>query len=278
MPETFTAQRQALGDAYLGDTKAAKALFSDPTTFDQRVISLLSGLGQGVDSPLPSAISGQDIAAFMRALDPLDNAKRVNILNYLLNTFSLQSFPISAYLNNKAMLYGVSASGNVDLFSVNKNVFQIFGFNCIRDISVGGNSTLNGIDYRARYSFSMNARINPGDIPFTLTSSNQCVYISVPLVRFPADFFGANNFRLDQILVSLDVDDSNPRIFFSAHFEYLGSDLSTKIETHYGYFRSNNGSLDFVFPDLLWRDFLAHSSLAKSRICFDFTLSAGLTL
>ena len=275
---TLVPIREALAEAYLGDTKVAKLLFSDPSTFDQRLVSLLQGLGQDIETPLPSAITTEDIAAVMRALDPLDNAKRVNILNYLLNAFSRQSFPISAYLNNKAMLYGVSSSGNVDLFAVNQYAFQIFGFNCIRDISVGSNSTPNGVDYRARYSFSMNARINPGDMPFTLTSSNQCVYISVPLDRFPADFFGANNFRLEQILVSLDVYDSNPRIFFSAHFEYLGSDLSTKIETHYGYFRLNNSSLDFVFPDLLWRDFLAYSSLVKSRICFDFTLSAGLTL
>jgi len=111
MPETFTAQRQALGDAYLGDTKAAKALFTDPKTFDQRVISLLSGLGQGVDSPLPSAITTEYIAAVMRALDSTlpsaisgqdirevlatldstDNANRVALLQKILASVTSQA-------------------------------------------------------------------------------------------------------------------------------------------------------------------------------------------
>jgi len=105
MPETFTAQRQALGDAYLGDTKAAKTLFSDPTTFDQRVISLLSGLGQGVDSPLPSAITTEDIAAVMRALDSTDNANRVALLQKILAPVTSQAITYDTVnLNSSAFV------------------------------------------------------------------------------------------------------------------------------------------------------------------------------
>jgi len=105
MPETFTAQRQALGDAYLGDTKAAKALFSDPTTFDQRVISLLSGLGQGVDSPLPSAISGQDIREVLAALDSADNANRVALLQKILAPVTSQAITYDTVnLNSSAFV------------------------------------------------------------------------------------------------------------------------------------------------------------------------------
>lgn len=116
MPETFTAQRQALGDAYLGDTKAAKALFSDPTTFDQRVISLLSGLGQGVDSPLPSAISGQDIREVLAALGSTDNAKRVALLQKIL-----------APVTSQAITYDCTSNLNSNAFVARFN-FETTGF------------------------------------------------------------------------------------------------------------------------------------------------------
>ena len=65
---TLVPIREALVEAYLGDTKVAKPLFSDPSTFDQRLVSLLQGLGQDIESPLASAITTADIASVMRGV------------------------------------------------------------------------------------------------------------------------------------------------------------------------------------------------------------------
>lgn len=76
----YKSIRTALAAAYLGDTKLAKAIFGTPSTFDDRLISLLSGLGQAVDTPANTAISGADIKAALAAVDPISSANRVSAL------------------------------------------------------------------------------------------------------------------------------------------------------------------------------------------------------
>ena len=84
MAGELVPMRQAMGEAYLGDTVMAKQLFASPATFDQRVISLLSGLGQAAETPTAQAISGDNIKAVMAALDLTDNAKRIAIIQHLI--------------------------------------------------------------------------------------------------------------------------------------------------------------------------------------------------
>ena len=87
MADELVPMRQAMGEAYLGDTVMAKQLFASPATFDQRVISLLSGLGQAAETPTAQAISGDNIKAVMAALDLTDNAKRVALVQQLIARF-----------------------------------------------------------------------------------------------------------------------------------------------------------------------------------------------
>ena len=77
MPETLVPIRNALAEAYMGDTKVALPLFGSPATFDQRVIEMLTGLGQHVDVRQPSAISTADIAEFLRSIHADNNAERI---------------------------------------------------------------------------------------------------------------------------------------------------------------------------------------------------------
>ena len=88
MADELVPMRQAMGEAYLGDTVMAKQLFASPATFDQRVISLLSGLGQAAETPTAQAISGDNIKAVMAALDLTDNAKRIQIIHNLISLAS----------------------------------------------------------------------------------------------------------------------------------------------------------------------------------------------
>ena len=83
MADELVPMRQAMGEAYIGDTIMAKQLFASPATFDQRVISLLSGLGQAAETPTAQAISGDNIKAVMAALDLTDNARRVALVEEL---------------------------------------------------------------------------------------------------------------------------------------------------------------------------------------------------
>lgn len=87
MADELVPMRQAMGEAYIGDTIMAKQLFASPATFDQRVISLLSGLGQAAETPTAQAISGDNIKAVMAALDLTDNAKRVALVQQLIARF-----------------------------------------------------------------------------------------------------------------------------------------------------------------------------------------------
>lgn len=77
MPTTYTPIRTALNEAYFGDTALARLLFADPSTFDARVISLLSGLGLNVDTPANTAITTADIKALFASLHATDNAQRI---------------------------------------------------------------------------------------------------------------------------------------------------------------------------------------------------------
>ena len=77
MPTTYTPIRTALNEAYFGDTALARLLFADPSTFDARVIALLSGLGLNVDAPANTAITTADIKALFASLHATDNAQRI---------------------------------------------------------------------------------------------------------------------------------------------------------------------------------------------------------
>lgn len=96
MADELVPMRQAMGEAYIGDTIMAKQLFASPATFDQRVISLLSGLGQAAETPTAQAISGDDLKAVMGALHPTDNAQRLALIDRLIerNSSQYESFLI----------------------------------------------------------------------------------------------------------------------------------------------------------------------------------------
>lgn len=79
----YKSIRAALAGTYLGDTKLAKALFASPATFDDRLISFLTGLGQAVETPANTSISGADIKAALAALDSTSNSNRVTLLQNL---------------------------------------------------------------------------------------------------------------------------------------------------------------------------------------------------
>jgi hypothetical protein len=80
LTQIFKAIRTALGSTYLGDSKLAKALFAAPSTFDDRVISLLQGLGQTAETPANTSISGADIKACLAAIHATSNADRIAAL------------------------------------------------------------------------------------------------------------------------------------------------------------------------------------------------------
>ena len=88
---SYTPQRQALAEAFLGDTMLAKALFASPQTFDQRILSLLQGLGQLDEVLLANAISGNDLAGLLREIAPTDQAARIawiqSVKSFMLNDY-----------------------------------------------------------------------------------------------------------------------------------------------------------------------------------------------
>ena len=127
MAETLVPLRNALAEAYMGDTKVVKDLFSSHETFDQRIVEILTGLGQHVDTPLPSAISGDDLKAVMAALDAQDNSNRVSIINSLKSlvsgssrsfTYDAGTLNLSNALSNvgKCFLHVKSVNGGLDRF------------------------------------------------------------------------------------------------------------------------------------------------------------------
>ena len=83
MAETLVPLRNALAEAYMGDTKVVKDLFSSHETFDQRIVEILTGLGQHVDVRQPSAISTEQIRQFMAAFHGSDNAQRIALVEEL---------------------------------------------------------------------------------------------------------------------------------------------------------------------------------------------------
>lgn len=95
MPETLVPIRNALAEAYMGDTKLALPLFGSPATFDQRVIEMLTGLGQHVDVRQPSAISTADIAECLRALNAENQAYRVALMNFFARSFATTAGQVS---------------------------------------------------------------------------------------------------------------------------------------------------------------------------------------
>lgn len=88
MPDTLTPIQTALAEAFMGNTQSAKDLFpGSPQTFDARLIALLQGLGQLDETILPGAISGEDVAEFLRAFDATNQAQRLLEIARLRNNF-----------------------------------------------------------------------------------------------------------------------------------------------------------------------------------------------
>ena len=164
MADELVPMRQAMGEAYIGDTIMAKLLFASPATFDQRVISLLSGLGQAAETPTAQAISGDDLKAVMTALDAQDNSKRVKILELLAG----------------------SSSSNVDLASASTDSAPIAGY-ATQPLSVVAPSSRIAIS-RALKTFTLDAYLQfsraalPSGSPIF---NSQTVSIAFPASSLP---------------------------------------------------------------------------------------------
>jgi hypothetical protein len=80
------SMRQAMGEAYIGDTIMAKQLLPLPPR-STSVSSVCSLAWPGRRDPTAQAISGDNIKAVMAALDLTDNAKRVALVQQLIARF-----------------------------------------------------------------------------------------------------------------------------------------------------------------------------------------------
>lgn len=129
MPETLVPLRNALAEAYMGDTKLALPLFGSPATFDQRVIEMLTGLGQHVDVRQPSAISTADIAECLRALNAENQVYRAALMAALSRSF-YGKIPTSSISFFSEILDGIdppafsSYSDNTTFFTVSKALYS----------------------------------------------------------------------------------------------------------------------------------------------------------
>lgn len=113
MPETLVPIRNALAEAYMGDTKLALPLFGSPATFDQRVIEMLMGLGQHVDVPASESITTEEIRLLLRLLGA-SHVDRVSGLNSLI-----------ALKNKVAILESYSVQKRIPL--TGPNSLKLFG-------------------------------------------------------------------------------------------------------------------------------------------------------
>jgi len=119
MPETLVPLRNALAEAYMGDTKLARPLFGSPATFDQRVIEMLTGLGQHVDVPASESITTEEIRLLLRLLGA-SHVDRVSGLNSLIalkgRVSTLESYSSQKRIPltgpNSLKLFGAISSGS----------------------------------------------------------------------------------------------------------------------------------------------------------------------
>lgn len=169
MADELVPMRQAMGEAYLGDTVMAKQLFASPATFDQRVISLLSGLGQAAETPTAQAISGDNIKAVMAALDLTDNAKRIQIIHNLISLASSNPQLSSELVGEVGNLSSLKLNAFGDISrelsavgfhcSVRRYGFGPFGFDLRANFqplidSYGTNATAQKLSFAFRVPYS----------------------------------------------------------------------------------------------------------------------------
>lgn len=141
MAETLVPIRNALAETYMGDTKVVKDLFSSHETYDQRMVEILTGLGQHVDVRQPSAISTADIAECLRALNAENQVYRAALMAALSRSF-----------------YGKIPTSSISFFS---NILD--GIDRPAFSSYSDDSAYTGTFFavsKALYSFSITARLS----------------------------------------------------------------------------------------------------------------------
>lgn len=141
MPETLVPLRNALAEAYMGDTKVVKDLFSSHETYDQRMVEILTGLGQHVDVRQPSAISTADIAECLRALNAENQVYRAALMAALSRSF-----------------YGKIPTSSISFFSKILDGIYPPAFSSYSDDSAY-TGTFFAVS-KALYSFSITARLS----------------------------------------------------------------------------------------------------------------------
>ena len=283
MPDpTFTPIRSALADAYLGDTKLARSMFSsDPTLFDQRLLSLLSGLGQGVPSPLPSAISGDDLKAAMAALDPADNGRRIQILSMLAGAYSAGALYLPCYLNHSIVLHGFTAAG-ADVAPSDDEIIQYMSFTVSRLNGFSRGSLPNNLVQVPTYFFSAHIELPALSLLGGSVHVWNPVCIKVPFSAFPDDFFGSSDGYLDSLFPP---HPHGRRILRPAVLSYpasgsmSGNILPVRVYRH---FDLSVPFLYFSFPEN-WSVAFANTDVGDGEtgrvyLDFDFSLSASSIL
>ena len=159
MPETLVPLRNALAEAYMGDTKVVKDLFSSHETYDQRMVEILTGLGQHVDVRQPSAISTADIAECLRALSAENQAYRVALMNFFARSFATTAGQVSF---GTAVISGANVNPFPDysLYKTN-NAYSSFVM-CGRNISF---QSLIALDFDSIFSLG---QVFPLSVCFTV--------------------------------------------------------------------------------------------------------------
>lgn len=166
MPETLVPLRNALAEAYMGDTKVVKDLFSSHETYDQRMVEILTGLGQHVDVRQPSAISTADIAECLRALNAENQVYRAALMAALSRSF-----------------YGKIPTSSISFFSEILDGIDPPAFSSYSDDSAY-TGTFFAVS-KALYSFSITARLSFDFLSIAGPSPSFADNAISFLVRFP---------------------------------------------------------------------------------------------
>lgn len=99
-----TAIRTALGEAFIGDTAALKALFADSTTVDARLISLFSGLGIDSDAATADDLAMMsNLRLIAKEINSLSQSARITFIQDLKAFLEISGSgaAIDAYFNHK---------------------------------------------------------------------------------------------------------------------------------------------------------------------------------
>lgn len=163
MPDSLVALRTALSEAWMGDTAAASAIFGSgeaAKVFDQRILDLLLGLGQGPATDA-SSISGPDLASLLREISATSQAERIAFIQaiktYMANTF-IASAPLSGafvggrfYTGSGAVAKYLIGSLETSFVSVSKVGPDSFAFSGVFDFDFSGDS--NALNYLGNIAY-----------------------------------------------------------------------------------------------------------------------------